>query len=340
MPAEILGIVIIAIGAYLICNLCKESTRRDEQWNQSFNQRRMQTTNRNNLSHTPPPSYDSLYPYPEVDSTQEPFPRGSMSNYLGAGFTSTFRAIADRFTDIKEVSRALKKAGLESSNLIFGIDFTASNDWQGENTFNGHCLHSMSTGQLNPYQQVISILGETLAPFDDDGLIPVFGFGDKSTRDKRVFPFKQDGLCFGVHEVLECYKQISQSVSLSGPTNFAPLIQQAVEIVKQTKSYHILVIIADGQVTSERATRAAIVEASNYALSIVMVGVGDGPWDMMKDFDEMLPRRQFDNFQFVDFHKIMQNSTSPTTAFSLHALMEIPDQFLAVRNLGFLDQDE
>lgn len=25
--------------------------------------------------------------------------------------------------------------------------------------------------------------------FDDDGLIPVFGFGDKQTQDKAVFPF-------------------------------------------------------------------------------------------------------------------------------------------------------
>ena len=44
---------------------------------------------------------------------------------------------------------------------------------------------------MSPFPlQVISILGQTLASFDDDGLIPVFGFGDLSTKDKSVFPFR------------------------------------------------------------------------------------------------------------------------------------------------------
>ena len=106
-----------------------------------------------------------------------------------------------------------------------------------------------------------------------------------------------------------------------------------------TLQYHILLIIADGQVTVPDETIRAIVEASEWPLSIIMVGVGDGPWEGMKEYDDGLSARKFDNFQFVNYTDIMANmdNEDPDAAFALHALMEIPDQFKEIKKLGLLN---
>ena len=72
-----------------------------------------------------------------------------------------------------------------------GIDFTISNLETGCRTFNCKSLHSydLAEGIKNPYQKVIEIMGKTLECFDMDGRIPAFGFGDSSTKDRKIFPF-------------------------------------------------------------------------------------------------------------------------------------------------------
>lgn len=79
---------------------------------------------------------------------------------------SSFVAIPDKYRSLEEVQDALRKAGLESSNLIVGIDYTKSNTWNGSKTFGGNCLHAFGNF-INPYQEVITIVGRTLEAFDD-----------------------------------------------------------------------------------------------------------------------------------------------------------------------------
>lgn len=64
-----------------------------------------------------------------------------------------FARIIDQFTTYEEVISAIRGAGLESSNLVVGIDYTKSNTWTGKKTFNGLCLHQLQPQVFNPYQR-------------------------------------------------------------------------------------------------------------------------------------------------------------------------------------------
>jgi len=245
-----------------------------------------------------------------------------------------FKAFAARFTALEDVTRALRKAGLESSNLVVAVDYTKSNVWQTRHGPAG--LHTLrpdwGPGRENPYQRAIRTIGATLAGFDDDGLIPVFGFGDTTTTDRAVFPFFSDRPARGFQEVLARYAELTPKVVMSGPTSFAPAIDAAVHIVKTTGQYHILLVLADGQVTSAKATADAVVRASGVALTILIVGVGDEiDEEAMRAMDEGLPARRFDNLHFVRLSDDMTD-----VEFAVEALMEVPDQYRAIRQLGFV----
>ena len=253
-----------------------------------------------------------------------------------------FEAFTEHFKSLEDISEACKTVGVERCNLIIGIDFSASNEWQGRKSFGSSCLHRIISGKIyNPYQKVISILGKTLDPFIVRTPIPAFGFGDSFSADKCVFDLRTDdsNTCPGFQNVLEWYSKTAVDIKLSGRTSFAPIINKAVEIVQQTGKFHILLIIADGQVNEKDATIDSIVRASQYPLSIIVIGVGDGPWDIMEEFDHRLPKRKFDNFRFVDYQNAITRGNRSDTYFALQALMEIPDQYTKMKALGYINDD-
>ncbi len=261
--------------------------------------------------------------------------------------TSTFKKITNNYQSVSEVMDAFRKAGCESSNLIVGIDYTASNEQRGQKSFDGKSLHYLSSATVNPYENVIYTMGHSLEQLDEDRIIPVFGFGDSFSKGRSVIPITgpTGAWCVGFEEVIAAYRTVTPQLKLGGPTNFAPLINKALELVNEEghRSYHILLIVTDGQVSDEcqAETVQAIVKASEYPLSIVVVGVGDGPWDEMEKYDDELPERKFDNFQFVNYHRVVaQCDGDQNEAFALQAMMELPDQYKAIRDLKLFTQNK
>ena len=57
-----------------------------------------------------------------------------------------FRAIPDQFQTLEQVTQEIRAAGLESSQLIIGVDFTKSNLWTGQNSFKGHAPYRAPLG--------------------------------------------------------------------------------------------------------------------------------------------------------------------------------------------------
>lgn len=161
-----------------------------------------------------------------------------------------------------------------------------SNEWTGRYSFGGRSLHAISSTP-NPYEQAVSIIGRTLEHFDDDRLIPSFGFGDAATQDMSVFSLREDGQpCRGFQEVLAQYRRVAPLINMAGPcqrsvrplqllicaharpgpTSFAPLIHKALDIVEASGySYHLLLIVADGQVTRPMDTPAGALSVQEQA---------------------------------------------------------------------------
>ncbi|KAG3114037.1 hypothetical protein PI124_g7219 [Phytophthora idaei] len=251
-----------------------------------------------------------------------------------------FQPIPDSYNSVEEVQKALRQVGLQSSDLIIAVDFTESNLRKGAQTFEGRSLHFVDkTGRVtNPYQTVISAISRVFELFDDDDSIPAFGFGGHPERplEERYFPFVEGQGC-ELDEVLQRYFAIASTMELNASASFVPVLHEAIKMVKKTRRYHILIIISNGHIDDPAMARRAIVEASEYPISIVMVGVGDGPWTIMREFDDQLPERRFDNFQFVNYNTIPRgNLNNPDGGFAMQALMEIPEQYNQIRDLGLI----
>lgn len=209
--------------------------------------------------------------------------------------------------------------------------------------------------ELNPYEDVLNSMSRAVQTLTASNRIHVVGFGDTETNDTGIFCVakRARGLlagsviqdlardctpCVGVEGVMDSYRRAVPHTTKNGPTSFVPLIEAVTaRMDKHGRRYCFVFIIGDGEVSDPDANAHAIGRASHYPISISMIGVGDGPWDKMSEFDDKLEDvREFDNFQFVPFHQKMAECGHDPLRFATLSLMEMPDQLRKIKELGLL----
>ena len=232
--------------------------------------------------------------------------------------------------------------GLEVS-LYIGIDFTKSNKDPDVPT----SLHYVGEGSedSNDYIRVIHSVVEILEHYDSDKKFPVYGFGARLppsyTHCSHCFACNGDFFSpevVGVEGVVGAYKQALGSVALHGPTNFHEIIRLVADNAQPYSNpipghqlrYAILLILTDGVITDMKQTINEIVRAADFPMSIIIVGVGNEDFGLMRMLDAddkklySTDERRFaqrDIVQFVPFNKFRN---SPIHALARETLEEIP----------------
>ncbi|CAF0756907.1 unnamed protein product [Rotaria sordida] len=283
--------------------------------------------------------YILLYEYYKTNTRNKIAELDSLKNLENTQFK--FIPISTNNRSINEIkTELLTNFYFNRIRIIFGIDFSASNEWQGRKTFNGQLLHKTNSNKIyNPYQKAISELGLIFEDiFTSKVEYHCFGFGDETTKDYSFFPILGSGEEFNSYQrVLDAYLEKTKNVVLSGPTSFTPLIQQFISYgIHCRKDFTILVILTDELKIShaDNSLVELIYTLTNLPnICLLVIGVGDGPWQRMSYEEHRLRELVFkkrsqknkefrhgiidsnivyDNFHFVDFNSIISKPDKNT----------------------------
>ena len=98
--------------------------------------------------------------------------------------------------------------------------------------------------------------------------------------------------------------------------------------------YNVLLILTDGEIHDMDSTVSQIVRASSSPLSIIIIGVGNEKFKLMKrlDSDDSVLRDNYGNCvlrDIVQFVKFKKYSMAGAPALAEEVLREIPDQLVS-----------
>lgn len=224
-----------------------------------------------------------------------------------------------------------------SMNFVVGIDFTLSN----KEPHDPSSLHFFDGRNLNLYQKSILAVGEILEKYNQTKHIAAYGFGAKLRPTEPANHFFPINLNYSnpffrhFREMLEAYCAVLPQLTLSGPTNFAPLIKNVLKFAEakfaeDPFNYTVLLLLTDGEVTDFQDTIDSVIEGCKLPLSIIIVGVGNESFEKMDQLDgNEIPlvssegfKMQRDIVRFVAFNSLSNNPI----LLREEVLRELPEQ--------------
>jgi len=251
-----------------------------------------------------------------------------------------YSSIGEEITFLDYIKRGGIRIGLN-----IGIDFTKSNKPPND----PNSLHSYVNEQKNPYERAMLTCGKILEYYDYDLLFPVYGFGAVVNGETSYcfnINFDDNPEIELVDKIIEVYHECIQKILFSGPTYFAPIINKIISNIKEQndpREYQVLMILTDGIIQDMRDTIDALVEASYYPLSVIIIGIGNTDFAKMDQLDgDEIPlisrkgiKRQRDLVQFVPFNKY----EGDINKLVYEVLEEIPRQVIEYYTLNYVYPD-
>eukprot|EP01060_Flectonema_neradi_P029027 TRINITY_DN3928_c1_g3_i1.p1 TRINITY_DN3928_c1_g3~~TRINITY_DN3928_c1_g3_i1.p1 ORF type:complete len:722 (+),score=152.18 TRINITY_DN3928_c1_g3_i1:137-2167(+) len=222
-------------------------------------------------------------------------------------------------------------------NLSVAIDFTKSNrPFSSERSLHYH----KGDNKTNDYMTAIEAVGQVLCYYDADQEFPMHGFGARLPSGEISHCFSctltDDEEVSGLDGIAEAYWNCLKEIVPVEPTNMAPIIRKSISRVQEKTAtgelcYEVLLIITDGGISDMRQTMEAVMDASEHAISILIVGVGHDNFSKMRMLDnaaDMMSRPgerrlKRDIVGFVPFQTYMNDPE----ALARECLKEIPLHF-------------
>ena len=193
--------------------------------------------------------------------------------------------------------------------LTIGIDYSFSNKFPNYRV---------------DYEKAINACGNIVANDINNERFSVYGFGARIKGQNVVndcfnINFKNNPEIEKIDNVIKEYHNSFQNLEQGTHTFFCPLINKVIENIKKEndpKKYNILLILTVGIINDMKKTIDVLVEASFHPLSIIIIGIGNGNFQDMKELDKPLISFKHlqslrDIVQFVHFNEYKNDENAP-----------------------------